>query len=886
MTSTKFRVLLIALLVIAATVSTAKADISNAAVLFLRIAPGARAAGMGEAFVAIADDATATHWNPAGLGSYPLSSSWIRARVPSEYQPLTAMAVLTEGRAKSYQDYDVWALTAKGLIRYDNKRWNADEVFPTKTSETVEQIASRYFNITDKDRLDEIVKRIAAANNDKSYEWIMQFRDSVMAAVPEDYSLRASLVSGLDSLPVLYEECRLNWDRVNQAADDFRDAAKDGSFSEKELDRVNIAMERSRSRFIKEELRIPYSVLFKSPPTQIASNAKTLLVGGPDGLYKSNGATWQPLTREDNLPSDNILVLREVAGNILVGTDSGLVMFNGLALEGFQATEPLPAGPVTAVGANDVNNIYAVVNNDLYHYDGQTWSNSFNYTAILDDTIDSIVDNLSIYGTAQARERYREKLEQITEAPEQPPAPDTTAVTPDTTRAAEQVKDAGVSPGRVMRVPYVAEIKGHVNDIYVVGQNQLWLGTEYGVLHFDGSKWTMPGYREYTVQEGDTWGTLMAMRADRDGSFSAAQDSVAYEQALRTINDLDGQPLTAGQTIMVYAYPNAHDVTKIEREGGRLVFATPEGLLYFNDKEWGRADIGGLSHADVTDIVRADEEVWFAGTDEVVTLGRGQFQMTGMHVKWLPDLADDLYYDFMSFVTSKQGLGTFGGNVTFISYGSITRTGETSPDVISTFESFDLAVTASFGTSLTDKLAGGFSVKFIYSRLADQGAGIEQGSGTSSGFALDLGLLYHWTPRLSLGMAVTNIGPKMKYIDAAQSDDLPRNLAFGFAYKLINKQDLRVLVTAEGNKLLVGLNDGLSQEFKEVILNGGMEVSYVNLIAARLGYIYDQEGQVKALTVGFGLNLIDLLKVDLAYIPSQNDVALANTLRVSATLTP
>ena len=76
------------------------------------------------------------------------------------------------------------------------------------------------------------------------------------------------------------------------------------------------------------------------------------------------------------------------------------------------------------------------------------------------------------------------------------------------------------------------------------------------------------------------------------------------------------------------------------------------------------------------------------------------------------------------------------------------------------------------------------------------------------------------------------------------------------------------------------------KEIKEVILNGGMEVSYVNLIAARLGYIYDQEGQVKALTVGFGLNLIDLLKVDLAYIPSQNDVALANTLRVSATLTP
>lgn len=61
---------LVLLLGIALTVSAERlqAAVSDAAVLFLRIAPGARSAGMGEAFVAIADDAQATHWNPAGLG--------------------------------------------------------------------------------------------------------------------------------------------------------------------------------------------------------------------------------------------------------------------------------------------------------------------------------------------------------------------------------------------------------------------------------------------------------------------------------------------------------------------------------------------------------------------------------------------------------------------------------------------------------------------------------------------------------------------------------------------------------------------------------------------------------------------------------------------------
>ena len=40
---------------------------SRAAVLFLLIEPGARAIGMGESYVAIADDATATYFNPAAL---------------------------------------------------------------------------------------------------------------------------------------------------------------------------------------------------------------------------------------------------------------------------------------------------------------------------------------------------------------------------------------------------------------------------------------------------------------------------------------------------------------------------------------------------------------------------------------------------------------------------------------------------------------------------------------------------------------------------------------------------------------------------------------------------------------------------------------------------
>ena len=43
------------------------AQVSTSAVPFLLIAPNSRAGGMGEAGVALADDATALYWNPAGL---------------------------------------------------------------------------------------------------------------------------------------------------------------------------------------------------------------------------------------------------------------------------------------------------------------------------------------------------------------------------------------------------------------------------------------------------------------------------------------------------------------------------------------------------------------------------------------------------------------------------------------------------------------------------------------------------------------------------------------------------------------------------------------------------------------------------------------------------
>ena len=65
----KFRLIYLYLLTVSLIPVTTciAADEGAHAAEFLSHGVGARALGMGSAFVAIADDATATYWNPAGL---------------------------------------------------------------------------------------------------------------------------------------------------------------------------------------------------------------------------------------------------------------------------------------------------------------------------------------------------------------------------------------------------------------------------------------------------------------------------------------------------------------------------------------------------------------------------------------------------------------------------------------------------------------------------------------------------------------------------------------------------------------------------------------------------------------------------------------------------
>ncbi|MCX6834997.1 MAG: PorV/PorQ family protein [candidate division Zixibacteria bacterium] len=886
----------------------AMADISNAAVLFLRIAPGSRAAGMGEAFVAIADDATATHWNPAGLGSYPLSDAWIETGI--QYQPLKAFAPLSTGGERSHLDYDIWAITEQGLVRYDNKKWQIEEVFGTRTDESVEQKVKTYFQVADDTLLAGIVDRVATANNLGTYDELVVLRDKVVSALPSSYD-RVDVVSrDLDSLLVAFRLCLVNWERVKEIRERLSDGMKDSTLSNTECDRIAAALEHSRNRYLPEELRIPYNALFNAKPTSIASSRQTLLVGSSDGLARFNGKNWAFVTRDDNQPLAGVTSLNEVGGTILVVTNTGIEVFRGLTLSPLtRDSAGLPPGPVEAIGGNALTELYAVVNNGLYRFNGLVWTNATNYTVAIDDSLDKIAVRYSIYGTAADRERFIEKYKSIQAAlPVQqlaPPAPaamDTTARTvagTDTTTATEvdtttTVKvdttmaaviatvgipgvDSPLTPGAQIFVPLAASVKGHVRSIFVDNAQRIWLGTDIGVIYFDGQRWNTPGYAEHAMTPGETLDSLVAKRSNLSD-----EQRTAYRALLTEINDLDSEAPAEGAVVRVHSNPAAQPVNEISGDGRTVYVATQAGLIEFDGRNWSRTGLSSMTEDNIVGLKLLGEESWIASDSRLVIKGKGHSEISLMHVNWLPELASDLYYECLA-ATSNRDWGTIGGSITFISYGKFRRTSETGVDE-GEFVSYDVAAAASYGTSLTSKLKGGISAKLIYSQLSVQGAGAETTQnkrGTSTGIAVDLGLLYHMTPRLTLGSALTNLGPKMSYFDSEQADDLPRNLAIGFAYRLLRSDYASFIVTVEANKLLVGLNRSFGAELKESIINSGVEFTYADLLSARAGYIYDQEGEIKTPTVGFGLSPFTWGKFDFAYIPSQKDFSLANTLRIS-----
>lgn len=282
------------------------------------------------------------------------------------------------------------------------------------------------------------------------------------------------------------------------------------------------------------------------------------------------------------------------------------------------------------------------------------------------------------------------------------------------------------------------------------------------------------------------------------------------------------------------------------------------------------------------------------------------------HANWLPQFnLPDLFYDHLNYRMDIDAIGgTIGASVTYLSLGEFAVTNSSGPTVIDKFRSFEYAVTAGYATKAYDDLGIGVNVRFIHSALSPIGTESEQGNGIASTVGFDLALMYRPQTldipllgdigqRFSLGVNLSNLGPKVTYVDADQADPLPTNLRVGLGYKVLDDEYNDLQLAVDFSRLLVRRrDDGTSDPFykalitswgdgtglQKVIVSGGAEYWYGSprLIALRIGYFYENPnfGNRKFLTFGAGIRY-DLYGFDFSYISASDNHPLSDTIRFS-----
>ena len=237
----------------------------------------------------------------------------------------------------------------------------------------------------------------------------------------------------------------------------------------------------------------------------------------------------------------------------------------------------------------------------------------------------------------------------------------------------------------------------------------------------------------------------------------------------------------------------------------------------------------------------------------------------------------------------------------------------------------EFTLDASYILKLNDYFSMGVTGRFLMSDVKLQS--VDSDSSSANSFAVDISGFYqsdeiayeNFNGLWRFGFNISNLGPRMKYEELGKENFIPTNLKLGSAFDFIFDSSNKLSINLELNKLLVpspsipilnsnnqiiGYNqadvnflsglfksfgdapDGFSEELKEITLALGLEYTYDDSFALRIGYFGENEnkGARKYITFGTGFNLEDI-NLDLSYLLSTSNVIspLENTLRFSFT---
>ncbi len=278
-------------------------------------------------------------------------------------------------------------------------------------------------------------------------------------------------------------------------------------------------------------------------------------------------------------------------------------------------------------------------------------------------------------------------------------------------------------------------------------------------------------------------------------------------------------------------------------------------------------------------------------------------QVSINYSKWLPQFNADLHYGFLSGSTFIEKLqGTMSAHITYLDLGEFQQTFDNGQQG-QRFRSQEYAIGVGYSTQISDDVGLGVQGRYIESNLSSIKIEGVEGSGVGRSFGLDFGTL--WKPKtdwglpedfLSLGLMLSNLGPKIHYIDIQQADPLPTSLRLGTAFHVVEDEFNDLTFTVDVNKLLINRTDSGTKvdpvpislvtawgNGKGVELSMGAEYWYDKAIALRAGYFTESEesGNREFLTFGAGVRYQEF-GLDFSYINTIEEAhPLANTLRFS-----
>ncbi|HUI93952.1 MAG TPA: PorV/PorQ family protein [Chitinivibrionales bacterium] len=375
-----------------------------------------------------------------------------------------------------------------------------------------------------------------------------------------------------------------------------------------------------------------------------------------------------------------------------------------------------------------------------------------------------------------------------------------------------------------------------VRVLFVDSKSRLWVGGPNGVAIFDEATWRrykFPGSTVTSISEHSS-GTVW---------IGTNKGAITYRQG-RIKTDASGKTRENPPEWKVYHSKNAlkgDDVQGVSVQGNDMWLATKEAVNKYD---------------------YADRQVFL------------------FHEMLLPAFKiPDLWHVYLAGVLPTEDWGTIGVTVNFINFGVNTSTDEQGRE-IAEYRSWEGVFGLSYGLLLAPDFSAGINIKYAHSALAPGYGPGDEGVGQT--FAIDAALLKKnlFVKNLSLGFMLQNMGPSIFYISQQEADPIPFTVRLGLAYKAVQTPflDLNLLLdvdreivknypdkqpdpfyTAIWTGLLADTTETTLEKLEDVNLHAGIELWYANLLALRIGHLFDYTGKRFELTFGLGINYANII---------------------------